>query len=138
MDEARFRAYLKRGGRSPSAQKRVIAYVRAYERFLEEQRGGKGVYAAGGEDLEAFVAWVERAPKTSAKKHLWALRYYYDFVSNEECARAGELREQRIKRAPSVLCSTMRQEFRFFPKNRNPAPTPKSVLLQARLDTLRK
>ena len=42
MDEARFRAYLKRGGRSPGAHKRVIAYVRAYERFLEEQRAARG------------------------------------------------------------------------------------------------
>jgi hypothetical protein len=104
MDEHEFRAYLKRGGRSPRAQNRVMAYVLEYERFLEEQRGGTGIDAADGDDLEAFVAWVELAPKTSANKHLWALCYYYDFVSNEELrTRAGELRQQRIKRKPFVL-----------------------------------
>jgi hypothetical protein len=47
---------------------------------------------------------VEREPKSSAKTHLWALGYYFEFTSNEELrSLAGALRQQRIKRKPFVL-----------------------------------
>lgn len=106
MDEE-FRKFLKRGGRSPSALERVIAYVKEFERYLQEYCG-KGLDEAEPEDLEAYVAWIERAPKTSAKSHLWAIRYYYEYVANEEMRLlSSALRQQRIKRKPFPL-----KEFR--------------------------
>jgi hypothetical protein len=107
MDEKEFRKFLKRGGRSPSALERVIAYVKEFERYLQEHPG-KGLDEARPEDLEAYVAWIERTPKASAKSHLWAIRYYYEYVANEEMRLlSSALRQQRIKRKPFPL-----KEFR--------------------------
>ncbi len=104
MGEEGLRAFLKRGGRSQGAQNRVIKYVKDFERFLQEQRAVKGLDEAGPEDLEAYVLSVEKALKASAKTHLWALRYYYQYASNEELRDlAGQLRQQRIKRNPFSL-----------------------------------
>lgn len=36
--EKEFQAFLQRGGRSASAQKRIMTYLRAFERFLREER----------------------------------------------------------------------------------------------------
>ncbi len=59
---------------------------------------------ASAEDLEGFVEWIEKKPKTSAKTYLWALRYYYEYASNElMCNVASELRQRRIKRVPFAL-----------------------------------
>lgn len=97
MDEAGFRTYLIRGGRSPSAQKRVTALVREYERFLEEQRGGKRVFF----DRNAY----SRLP---------------GFV------------------LPEIVFTCSGNPVLRHCRDRNSAPTRKSVLLRARLDTLRK
>ncbi|MCA9989727.1 MAG: DUF4332 domain-containing protein [Anaerolineales bacterium] len=106
MDEE-FRRFLRSGGRSEKAARRIMAYVAEYENFLREQRS-VALCEAGGEDLEAFVAWVEQRPKASAKGYLWGIVYYYQYSSNEEMGRlAGILREQRIERKPFPL-----KEFR--------------------------
>ncbi len=104
MDEEGFRRFLKRGGRSPSAVKRCLHMVQAFESYLAEHRGGTSLDGASPDDLEAFVAWVEREPKTSAKAHLWALGYWFEFSENRELRQlAGLLREQRITRSPFPL-----------------------------------
>jgi hypothetical protein len=104
LDEENFGRFLRRGGRSQSAQKRVIRFVSEFETFLQEQRSGKELDQAGPADLQAYVAWVEQTPRTSAKTQLWALGYYYKYTANTEMrARADELRQQRIKRKPFLL-----------------------------------
>jgi hypothetical protein len=104
MNEEGLRQFLKRGGRSASAIKRVVTFVQAFETFLQQQRGGRALDEAGPADLRAFVAWVEREPKRLAKTHLWALGYYFEFSSNEELrSLAGALRQQRIERQPFAL-----------------------------------
>ncbi len=104
MDEEGFGAFLKRGGRSPSAVKRCIAHVCEFEQFLQQQAGGKPLGDAGVDDLDGFVEWVEQEPKATAKTHLWALRYYFDYVSNEGLRNhAGALRQERIQRTPFPL-----------------------------------
>jgi len=104
MDEEEFQKFLRRGGRSQSAIKRCISYVREFERYLRECQGGKGLEDAIPEDLEDFVKWIEKKPKISAKTHLWALRYYYEHASNEVlCNVASELRQRRIRRVPFAL-----------------------------------
>jgi hypothetical protein len=104
MNEEGFREYLKRSGRSKSAVERCVGFVFEFSRFLKEQRAGKELGAAGPEDLEAFVQWIEETSKKPAKTQLWGLGYYFDFISNAEMrALASELRQQRIKRVPFAL-----------------------------------
>ena len=106
MEEG-FRRSLKSGGKSESAAGRIVAYVKEFERYLEEHCS-VGLNEADIEDLEVFAAWIEEKPKASAKGHLWGIGYYYEYTSNEELANlAGILREQRIERRPFPL-----REFR--------------------------
>jgi hypothetical protein len=108
VDEEGFRKFLKRGGRSPKAVKRAIAYVTEFEQYLKEKRGRKGLDKACPEDLEAFVSWFEEERKESAKLYLWGICYYYEYTSNKEMrARAGELRGKRMEQASFAL-----KEFR--------------------------
>jgi len=104
MNEEALRQFLKRGRRSASAIKRVVTFVQAFEAYLREKRGGRALDEAEPADLRAFVDWVEREPNSSANTHLWALRYYFEFTSNEELrSLVCALRQQRIKRQPFVL-----------------------------------
>lgn len=104
MDEEGFRKHLKRGGRSPNAVERCLRYTTEFQRYLDEHPGNADLGEADGQDLESFVAWLERKPKASAKAHLWALRYYYDFTQNGDMSRiAAALRQQRIRRTAFAL-----------------------------------
>jgi hypothetical protein len=104
VNEEAFEKFLKRGGRSPAAIKRCLRMAGEFEEYLGQHRGGRGLDEAGAEDLEAFVAWIEREPKASAKTHLWALGYYFGYADDEEMGHlAAALRRERIKRAPFAL-----------------------------------
>lgn len=104
MDEAGFERFLRRGGRSPAAAARCIRHVRAFEQYLASERDGKALLQAEAADLEKYVAWIERAPKDSAKTQLWALAYFFEFTSNEGLSSlASALRAQRIDRKPFSL-----------------------------------
>ncbi len=104
MNETEFRQYLKRGGRAPNVAERCVRQVSAFEDYLHTHYPHASVETATPAMLENYVAWVEDKPKTSAKNHLWALRYYFDFNGNSEMkAHAGELRQARIKRKPFLL-----------------------------------
>jgi hypothetical protein len=104
MKEDEFRSFLKRGGRSQNAIKRIVGYMKEFETFLSEQCNGKSLGDAELEDLDHFVNWLEREPKASAKGHLWGLAYYFDHTSNEEMRNlASDLRGQRIQRTPFLL-----------------------------------
>jgi len=106
MDEAGFASFLKRGGRSPQAVARCVRHVKQFEEYLHAHRQGKGLQEADAGDLEQFVAWIEDEPKTSAKTHLWALRYHFEYTANDAMrALASTLRGQRVKRAPFSLAS---------------------------------
>jgi len=104
MNEEEFQKFLRTGGRSQSAIKRCVSYAREFEQYLRDCKSGKGLEEANAEDLEDFVEWIEKKPKTSAKTYLWALRYYYEYALNElMCNVASELRQRRIKRVPFAL-----------------------------------
>lgn len=104
LDEEAFQKFLKRGGRSPPAAKRVIAQVIAYEQYLREERNAKELNKASPEDLEAFVSHVEAEKKGAAKKYLHSIRYYYEYTSNNEMrSLAAGLRKQRITQTPFPL-----------------------------------
>ncbi|GAG74985.1 unnamed protein product [marine sediment metagenome] len=78
--------------------------VKEFERQLQGHRGEKGLDEARPEDLKEFAALIELEPIASAKSHLWAIRYYYEFTVNQEMVGlACELRQKRIKRTPFRL-----------------------------------
>jgi hypothetical protein len=98
VDEEAFQKFLKRGGRSPRAAKRVIAQVLEYERHLWEDRDLKELNKAKPEDLEAFVSYIEEKKKGAARKYLHSIHYYYEYTANKEMRDlAANLRKQRIK-----------------------------------------
>jgi hypothetical protein len=108
MDKIGFEKFLKRGGRSQSAIQRCFRMIEEFEEFLINQRNGVSLDKANPTDLEDFVRWVERHPKTSAKINLWAIRYYFEFIANEEMQDlATSLRQKRMKRKLFTL-----KEFR--------------------------
>jgi len=95
---------LRKGGRSQSAIKRCIVYVREFETYIRNRKGSKKLSEASSENLKDFAEWIEGDSKTSAKTHLWALSYYYEYTSDESMRKlANELRGQRIKRKPFEL-----------------------------------
>jgi len=103
MDEESFALFLRRSGRNPEVIERVIRIVRQYESYLQSEYG-KELRTSDPDDLDGFVAFVESEPKKSAKTHLWAIRYYYQFTENMEMdAYAGSLRADRITRKPFNL-----------------------------------
>jgi len=101
VDEAGFDRFLRRSGRSPRAAARCVRYVQEFDQYLHTCRHDKELQEADAGDLEQFVNWIERELKASAKTHLWALRYYFEYTSNEEMhSLASATRAQRIKRTP--------------------------------------
>lgn len=108
LDEESFERFMKKCGRSQSVIKKCITYVNEFERYLQDRRGGKQLDNTNRSDLEAFSEWIKDNSRIPAKKHLWALRYYYDYASNKEMRwAAGEIREQKIKRKPLKLSNFM-------------------------------
>ena len=101
MNETEFRAYLKRIRRKASAIEQIVSYVLAFEGFLQENYPDNKFEQITAESLESYVSWIESEPGESASKALWALRYYFDFIGNQELSDlAGDLRSERIKRKP--------------------------------------
>jgi site-specific recombinase XerD len=91
MNEAEFRLFLKRGGRTPAMAERVIRTVRAYADYLAER--GLALGTATVADLDAYVDWLESDPKTSAKGQLHAIRYYYQYSGQKDLEKhAHQLR----------------------------------------------
>jgi hypothetical protein len=104
MNERGFDRFLRRGGRSPSAVARCVRHVQEFEQYLRTHRDGRAPEEADSGDLEQFVNWIECEPKASAKTHLWALGYYFEYTTNEEMrSLAAFMRAQRIKRTPFPL-----------------------------------
>ncbi len=99
--EREFRQFLKKSGRSPSAVDRCIRFVKEYEGYLKKNREGVDLDSSGPHDLEAYILWGEEKLGSKIKTHLWAIRYYYEFIGDEAMNRlASELRQQRIERKP--------------------------------------
>jgi len=71
-DEKGFRKFLKRSGRSQSVLKRVITYVKDFERYLQEYRDVKELDEVVSNDLEGFVERIEKNLK-HRQKHIYGL-----------------------------------------------------------------
>ncbi len=106
MDEAGFCLFLKRSGRAPNVAQKVAVLVQRFAVYLQHQCGGKDLDEATPGDLESYVSWLEKEPKSSAKGHLHAIAYYYEFSGNSILHRAAaELRRSRITQTPLPLKS---------------------------------
>jgi len=96
-----FQIYLKHQRRKASAIEQIVAYVTAYEVYLQSNYPLKALHQATPESLESYISWIESETGKSASKPLWALRYYFDFIDNRNLSvLAGEMRAERIKHKP--------------------------------------
>ncbi len=101
MNETEFRNFLKLKRRKASSIEQIIPFVGAFENYLEKFYPGKTIDQTTPESLESYVSWHESETGESASKPLWGLRYYFDFIENQELSDlAGELRSERVKRKP--------------------------------------
>jgi hypothetical protein len=111
MDQALFHKWLRKQGRTEEVAKRVIRLAAVYAEFLTSQ-AKKTLDTAEPGNLEAFVEYVEQSDHLpthdgihpSAKSYLWAIRYYYQYTSQQQMAEyAARMREARITRKPFRL-----------------------------------
>jgi hypothetical protein len=104
MNEAEFRTFLKRSRRKDSAIEQIVGIVSDYETYFQTNYPGKHIDQTTIESLEGYVSWLESETNTSASKPLWALRYYFDYLGNQELSRlCGDLRQERIKRVSFLI-----------------------------------
>jgi hypothetical protein len=112
MDEQAFRQFLKKQRRSESAINRIVKFAHIFETYLSTERGGKTIEKANASDLRSFA----ESQGKDAKKHLWALKYAFEFNNNPKMRKlAGELREGKIERTALPLKEFMgvrRQDIR--------------------------
>jgi len=99
MNETDFRNFLSRNKRKSSAIDQIVGFVSKFEIFYQQHYPHPNIDQTTVESLESYVSWIESETGESASKPLWALRYYFDFIENQELSNlAGELRAERIKR----------------------------------------
>ena len=104
MNEAEFRAFLKRKRRKESAIEQIVQFVKAYETYFLSRYPGKQIDQTTIESLESYVSWLESESGSKESKPLWGLRYYFDFIENKELSDlAGQMRSERIKRKPFMI-----------------------------------
>ena len=101
MDQLEFKTYLKRNGRKATAIEQILTYLSEYTVYFQSHYPDKEIEQTTPESLESYTSWLESETGASASKHLWALRYYFDFIENQELSTlAGDMRAERIKRKP--------------------------------------
>ena len=100
MDTLEFQTYLKRTGRKSTAIEQILTYLSEYTAYFYSNYPHKTVDQTTPEALESYTSWLESETGDSASKALWALRYFFDFIQNQELSNlAGEMRAERIIRA---------------------------------------
>ena len=110
VDEQAFTAYMQQRKKTPATQARYLDHLRAFESFLTEQRGTY-IEAATGDDVHAFVDWVEGGGKATRllRKALWGLWTYAEWTDNESLflavmQRLGDqaVRDIRLREYPDI------------------------------------
>lgn len=110
MDEQAFSAYMQQRKKTEATQTRYLDHLRAFEAFMGEQRGSS-LDAATGDDVHAFMDWVEGGGKTTRhlRKALWGLWTYAEWTDNEGMflavmQRLGDqaVRDVRLSEYPDI------------------------------------
>lgn len=110
VDREGFRKFLKKEGKSQRVTGAAIARVEGFECYLKEQRGGRELDKASPQDLDAFISWIEKDEDLAAKKYMLGIRYFYEFIPNEEMAYLASFRWN--ERMASSGVSLKLKEFR--------------------------
>jgi hypothetical protein len=92
VDKEGFRKFLRKGGKSQRITEAAIAHVEEFECYLKKQANGKELDKANPEDLDTFISWIEKDEDLAAKKYMLAIRYFYEFVPNDEMANLASFR----------------------------------------------
>jgi hypothetical protein len=104
LDIEGFRRFLKREGKSQRVIDATVAHAVELERYLKEQRDGTELANAHPEDLDAFIAWIEKDEELAAKKYMLGIRYLYEFIPNDEIAYLASYRwNERVARSAAPL-----------------------------------
>ena len=99
MNKPNFRTFLKRKRRKATAIEQIVNFVTEFESYSQSHYPGRSIDQTTPESLESYISWIESEPGASASKPLWALRYYFDFIENDELSDlAGDMRAERVKR----------------------------------------
>ena len=99
MNKPNFRTFLKRKRRKATAIEQIVNFVTEFESYSQSHYPGRSIDQTTPESLESDISWIESEPGASASKPLWALRYYFDFIENDELGDlAGDMRAERVKR----------------------------------------
>jgi hypothetical protein len=100
MDKDGFAIFLKKGGRSKSAIKTITEFAENFHTYLIKSEM-TNLHNITTDDLDTYIEYLESTPKYSPNKDLWALFYYFDFLSLDSLkSHSSKLRGQRIKRTP--------------------------------------
>ncbi|HEY44063.1 MAG TPA: DUF4332 domain-containing protein [Anaerolineae bacterium] len=103
MDEKGFIEFMKKNRRSDNTIKSCLEFIRDFERYLAKNKEERTLEEASPEDLEDFTFWGQEKLK-SINKHLWGIRFYYEYISNPVMRGvAGELRKKKIRKQPLAL-----------------------------------
>jgi predicted flap endonuclease-1-like 5' DNA nuclease len=92
VDREGFRKFLKKEGKSLRVTNATIAHAEEFELFLKEHRRGKALDEAVPQDLDAFIFWIEKGEALAAKKYMLGIRYFYEFIQDEEMASLASFR----------------------------------------------
>ncbi len=84
MDKKGFVEFMRMNKKSESTIKRYVDGVRTFEKYLLEYEG-KCLEEAPPEDMRAFASWGDQELR-AINQHLWGLKVYSEYTSNETLA----------------------------------------------------
>lgn len=90
-----FRKHLKKRGKKEHVVEGLVAQVEQFADFLDQ--GGADLASATAENLLAFAERIEDQKTGTAKKAVWGIALYYDFVGRDDLATlASNIRQKAI------------------------------------------
>jgi hypothetical protein len=111
MDEAGFRQFMKKQGRSQGTMDSCVDFTRGFEEYLNTHLDRMELNEAQPEQLDAFLAWGKGKFK-SMNSHLWAISRYYEYTGNDTMRRhANQIRSQKIEKGRSKRSSLLLKEI---------------------------
>lgn len=94
MDEEGVREYLRKNKRR--GIDRNIAFVKEFEAYLRDHKGGKTLETATPKDIEDFANWDGKQTRSRNTVYVSAIKYYYGFLKNQNIAKEAQNLINRI------------------------------------------